>query len=309
MRHWLIKSAIQRTISFLPWCHWWNERLQTWVTRTLDLSPERFTQRLEYCQRHLEHFFDLRPQRGEGFSVLELGTGWYPVVPAGLYLCGATEIWTIDIAPHLRPDRVVRALRLLAEYAERGQLQKYLPQAQPGRMAALRRTLNGAAAKTGEALLKELNIHVLVRDAQNTGLGPASIDLFVSNGVLEYIPRQVVANMLAEFKRLAKPGAVFSHFINLSDEYAQFDRSISQFNFLKYSDRQWRWLDSPLTPKSRLRISDYRELFAQTGCRIIREDDLSGAVCDLEGIRLAPRFQSYSQADLLVLRSWLAGRF
>jgi hypothetical protein len=309
MPHWLLKSAVQRTISLLPCRHWCNEFLQTWVSKSINLGTQQFEQRVEYCRRNLEHFLGVRPQGAQNFSVLELGTGWHPVVPVGLFLCGASRIWTIDIAPHLKSARVERTLRLFADYAERGTLQRLLPGTRPERVTKLKKALEGASRKNLEAMLEELNTSILVRDAQKTGLPPGSVDLFVSISVLEYIPRPVLANMLAEFERIARPHAVLSHFINLSDQYAQFDHSITQFNFLQYSDRQWAWLDSPLTRKNRLRISDYRELFVQAGCRIIREENRNGAVSDLERIRLAPRFQRYSQADLLVLRSWLAAQF
>src|SRR5438045_242194 len=101
MPHWLIKSAIHRAISLLPASHWWNELLQTYGTHSLQLGPERFELRLEYCRRHLEHLFEVQSPRPTGFAVLELGTGWYPIVPIGLYLCGASEVWTYDIAPLL----------------------------------------------------------------------------------------------------------------------------------------------------------------------------------------------------------------
>jgi len=305
MPHWLIKSALHRTISMLPGSHWWNELLQSRISKTLELSAGRFEQRLEYCQRHVEDFVSLRPHLSDDFSVFELGTGWHPVVPACLYLCGASPIWTVDIASHLSSERVEQSLRMICEYEARGTLQRFVRHIRPERMTRLRKVAEGAGTREPRAVLEELNIHALVRDAQDTGLDAGLIDLFVSDSVIEYIPRLVLANMLAEFRRIAKAEAIHSHFINLSDQFAQFDRSITEFNFLKYSDRQWKWLDSPLTSKSRLRISDYRDLFAQAGCPILREQNMKGTVGDLERVRLAPRFQSYSQDDLLVLRSWL----
>ena len=104
--HWLIKSAIHRAISFLPRSERWNEVFQTYVTKSLEIDRGGFEQRLDFCRRHLEHFLELQPMRAENFSVLELGTGWFPIVPVGLYLCGASEIWTFDIVPLLRSSRM-----------------------------------------------------------------------------------------------------------------------------------------------------------------------------------------------------------
>ena len=309
MPHWLIKSAVQRIISVLPRSDWWNEQFQTRVTRSLDLSPARFELRLNYCRRHLENFAKAAPATSPNFSALELGTGWYPVVPVGLYLCGAEAVWTFDIAPLLRRARVEQMLQLFVEYDRRGILSQWLPQARRERLARLHEVLAATtAADTAESMLEAMNIHARVADAQSTGLPDGSIDLFVSTSVLEYVPAAVLSNLLEEFRRLARPGAVMSHFINLLDEFCHFDRRIGPFNFLKYSGRQWRWLDSPLLRKNRLRVSDYRAAFNSAGWPLVGEDNESGWLEQLKSIRLAPEFQNYSQADLLVIRSWVTSR-
>jgi hypothetical protein len=275
----------------------------------VELTANRFEQKLQYCERHLARFVELGSEDIKDVSVLELGTGWYPVIPVALYLNGVSQVYTFDITSHLRPLRIQDTLRMFSEYARRGTLKAFLPRFQPDRLAKLEKAVGSAKPGDGLPLLETLGIHALVRDAQQTGLAPASVSLFISNAVIEYIPRPVLANMLVEFKRVSRPGAVMSHFINLSDEYAQFDRSLSEFNFLKYPDWQWKYLDSPFTRKSRLRISDYRELFAQAGCPIVQEEDIKGEVRELERIRLAPEFARYSKEDLLVLRTWVAARF
>src|SRR5215470_12286918 len=108
MPHWLIKAAVQRAISWLPASQTWNSLFQTHVTRSLELTPERFEARLDYCRIHVENYTEARPNSPAGFSVLEVGTGWYPVVPIGLFLCGAGPIQTFDIDPLLRMDRLTR---------------------------------------------------------------------------------------------------------------------------------------------------------------------------------------------------------
>jgi hypothetical protein len=56
MPHWLIKAALQRGISFLPRSHKWNELFQKHVTKSIELTPNRFEERLGFCQRHFEVF-------------------------------------------------------------------------------------------------------------------------------------------------------------------------------------------------------------------------------------------------------------
>ena len=175
-------------------------------------------------------------------------------------------------------------------------------------MAQLRRAIESGENESPEALLNRLNIHALVRDAQNTGLKSGSIDFFVSTTVLEYIPTEALKGIFAESRRLASPNAVMSHYIDLYDQFSAFDRSITPFNFLRYSTNRWKWLRSPLIPLNRLRISDYRALHAPAGFAIVKEVNTSGSAQDLEKIPLAAEFQEYSPADLLVVSSWLVSR-
>lgn len=308
MPNWLIKAALQRTIALLPKSHKWNELLQKHVTKSIELTTDRFSERLNFCRQHYENFVQLRPEAAETFAVLELGTGWYPTVPVGLFLCGASGIWTYDISPLLSQERLHRLLCKFTDYAQSGELVKILPRARPERVARLHEFAEQSRNTPPETVLEKMGIHAKVQDAQHTGLNPNGIDLFVSTGVLEYIPRSVLTNMFAEFQRVATPGAVTSHYLNLIDQYSYFDSSITPFNFLKFSAGQWNYFNSPLIWQSRLRISDFRELFAAAGFEIVKENSVPGSVADLRKIRLAPEFQAYKESDLIVLTSWLAAK-
>jgi hypothetical protein len=99
-----------------------------------------------------------------------------------------------------------------------------------------------------------------------------------------------------------------SHYVDLYDQFSAFDRSITQFNFLRYSAGRWQWLRSPLIPLNRLRISDYRALHSAAGFAICQEASSSGSAHDLGKVPLATEFQKYSAADLLVVTSWLVSR-
>src|SRR6266436_3304168 len=246
MPHWLIKSTLHRVISWLPASHFWNGLFQQHLSHSLDLPKQEFETRLDHCRRHLDTFLEMRPESTGGWRVLELGTGWFPTVPVGLYLCGAAEIWTFDRAPLLRSDQVKLMLDRFAESEQAGELQKRLPRLRPERLAKLREFSANWDQRSPAALLDKMNIHFQVRDAQQTALPSGSIDLFISTAVLEYIPREVLKSILLEFKRLGSPSALQSHYINLRDHYSYFDASITPFNYLKFTQRRWNYLNSPL---------------------------------------------------------------
>jgi hypothetical protein len=305
MPHWLIKCALQKAFAVLPASHQWNALCQEYLTRTQALGTDQWETKLAHCRTHLERFFEARPEFTRGFTALEVGTGWFPIVPVGLFLCGAREVWTFDIDPLLSPPRIRRMLDRFAEYDRSGALAKCLPRLVPERVARLRDISEQAGRLSPAEFLKLLNIHFQVRDARDTGLPAGSVDLVVTTGVLEYIPPDILRTILEKFVSLTSPRGLQSHYLNLIDQYSHFDKSLSPYHFLKFSSGAWRFYNSPLTWQNRFRISDFRKLFAATGYRILREDSTPGSPADLARVPLAPEFQGYAPEDLLVLYSWL----
>ena len=308
MPSWMLKAALQHVIGRLPGNYWWNGLFQKYVTKGYFPSRESFEAKLNCCRQHLDYYLKFSPAPRAGFTALELGTGSWPIVPIGLYLCGASDIFTYDLVPVLRRDTLRRTLELFGEFKNEEALGRILRAVQPERLQRLEDVLGRVDEETPAQSLKQLNIHVRIDDARATALPDNSVDLVFSTVVFEHIGAEILKGLLTEFGRIAKPDAVMSHYVGLADQYASFDKSITPFNFLKYSDRQWRVLNNPITPQSRLRMADYRELFRQSGWGIVEERNTSGLMDDLGKIRLAPEFAKYSTQDLLVLFSWLVAR-
>lgn len=300
MPNWLIKAGVQRAISWLPRTHFWNELLQTHVWKSLGLSEGQFEEVLQRGRRHYDNYAGLRHDLLEGFNVVELGTGWYPIVPVSLYLCGAGDIWCYDVEQFVTAERVQAMLAHFSNYAADGKLRTFLPAMREDRLPALREALADAATAPALETLERLRIHLRTPDAQRTGLPPDTVDFFFSIGTIQHIPRPILANIFAEFRRVSRPRAVMSHFIYLEDQYWNFDKTISKLNYLRYPASQWTWLNSPLTPQNRLRVSDYRKLNRAAGFEVKREDNTSLAASELGQIALAPEFRHYAKEDLLV---------
>jgi hypothetical protein len=305
--NWLIKTAVHRAISWTPNRQFWNGLLQTYVTKSTHLTRSKFQDKVAEAQHHLRNFLSFHSPATD-FSVFELGTGWLPIIPIGLYLCGAREIWTIDLEPLLRPAAVKQVIDFYIECGADGTLENYLPGFRRDRAETLNSVSADALVEAPAKLLARLNMHVLVLDAQKTPIPPGAVDFFLSSGVLEYIPRPVLQGILAESRRTAAPGAVMSHRLNLVDQYSYFDASITPFNFLRYTEKQWQWRNSPLIWQNRLRISDYRALVAEAGFELVREESTSGSAEELAKVKLAPQFGNYTREDLLVLHSFLTAK-
>lgn len=308
MATWVLKSALQNLIGRLPQAHRWNSLFQKWVTKGYYPSREAFEDKLRSCSLHFEHYTKFSSTPQDNFRALELGTGPWPIVPIGLYLCGAAEVRTYDIVPVLNNETLRNILQLYSEVMEDGTLERIVPHTIPGRMARLAAIIDSFDNEPPTQALEKLNIHLLLGDARKTMLPDRSIDLFFSTVVLEHINHDILMGLLKEFRRVAAADAIMSHYVGLADQYANFDKSITPYNFLQYSDQQWRLFNNPVIPQSRLRLADYREVLRRTGWTILKEQNSSGALEDLNKIRLASEFTKYSTEDLLVLYTWLVAK-
>ena len=97
------------------------------------------------------------------------------------------------------------------------------------------------------------------------------------------MPPDALAGILREAARVLKPDGLCVHLIDLSDHFQHSDPSISQLNFLRYSEAEWESLaGNRFMYMNRLRASDYLSIFAEAGLELL---DL-GRVVDDEGLRL-----------------------
>jgi len=303
MARWILKAAGARAISALPAgrrvrVHYLAQRR---LTRSLRVDADDFWLRLGRCRKHLEDYFTRSPSPARDFTALELGTGWFPFTPIGLFLCGARAVRTVDKEPFLRRTHVEHAVDRLLQCGRAGQLKAHLPLLDEERLERLRHVRARSAELSVEALLRELGIEVGVGDVREVDLTPAAIDLICSDGTLQAIPEPQLADILVTFREVGSDSAVMSHEVAMKDAFAVFDHSIGPLNYLKFSDGMWRALGQPL---NRLRASDYRRLHEQAGWRIVGEEGVELAREEaLEEIRLAKRFHRYESEDLRVIRS------
>lgn len=282
--------------------------MQKYITKGYYPSQKDFSDKLSFGRMHFEHYLEFSAAPKSNIEVFELGTGPWPIIPIALYILGASKINTYDIAPLVRHDVLKRTLELFSLSSANGLLEKYLGKVDKKRVCKVKELLQKTDSESPSKLLSSINIHLHIGDARTTSLSDNSVDLIFSTVVLEHISAEVLEGLLAEFNRVAAVDAVMSHYIGLADQYASFDKSISPFNFLRFTDKQWRLFNNPIIPLNRLRIEDYRNIFRTNGLEIVKEDNVSGLLSDLEKTPLSPKFLHYKTEDLLVLYSWLVVR-
>jgi hypothetical protein len=304
MPHWMLKAAVQGTLSLLPQPQRWNRLLQRHVTRSLNLDDDNFLAKWSQGERHVEHIQRYVPERAGNFTALELGTGWFPIIPVGLALTGASAVYTVDMHDLTDHGRTVQTLQRFVALAESGRLAL----ADPHAIARAHELLARARGLSGHELLAALGIRAILGDARKLDLASASLDLICSNNTLEHIPAEVIAGMFTEFRRLLRPPGVMSHFIDMADHYALFDRKITRYNFLRYPEPVWRLFNNELQYQNRLRLADFRALHGQRGFDVLEEENRREPIERLRSVPIAGRFAGYDEHDLAVYDTWMVAR-
>lgn len=304
---WKLKAAAQGTLSMLPQPWRWNRLLQQ-LNGSLD-PRTRVVGVAERLAGHLERYATYGGRPLPESTVVELGTGTFPLFAVLLALSGAREVVTFDIVPLATNRDIGKTLAAVAE--KRGGIERHLSLARPDRLERipeLAQKVSGGKLSGREALA-ELGVRYRVQDATDTGLEAESVDLITSNDVLEHIPERTLAFLYREFVRITRPDGVMSHFINMGDHYAAADPSIGSFNFYRYSEGYWRVFNNSLQYQNRLRASDHAGLLNDAGWKIVDSEATDASLNDLPALnRIDPEFRRRSTGDLIALHVWFVCR-
>ena len=301
---WRVKGLLQKAFSMAPGGVKLNTRLQHVFGNLRDFDGHIAVKISDWATT-MSYLSDVG-FRVSGARLMEIGTGWHPVLPLCFFLAGARSIATFDIVRLLGETETFRLL---------GSLEIHIP-----RIAELA----GENAATVHARLMELrrsrNLDELLgnsridyfapADGRATGLTPASIDLVYSNSVLEHVPREVICGLMEESFRVLKPGGLVLHNVGCNDHYAFFDKSISFVNFLQYKESEWRLWNNPIQYQNRLRAPEFVDLATQAGFEVISKKThvRPGTLEALAHLRIAPQFNSFSRDEVAATTVDFIGR-
>ena len=195
-----------------------------------------------------------------GKRVMEVGTGWRAQMPLFFYLLGAGRVDTFDLHRYLKEELTLGSLQmLLPREAEAWKL--FEPWVEYSGWKARWDALPSVATLEDFFRVTGIHYHAPV-DAAHTDLPDHSIDLHFSYTVFEHIPGPVLVSILREASRVVKTDGIICHHIDPSDHFSHFDSSISQINFLQYTEAEWsRYNDNQFAYHNRLRIGDYEQIY------------------------------------------------
>ena len=267
---WVAKAALQRGLGVLPHGERLNYLFQRHVARSLPGGEPVVRRKLARARQHLEAFG--RPAEDAVFY--EFGAGWDLAIPLSYAALGVGRQVLVDIRPSARVELVNETLALLEREV---------------------RSVGGPVSSLAELEERFGITYLAPRDARATGLEAGSIDFITSTDVCEHIPEADLAQIFRECKRLLKPGGTISCRIDLQDHYAYFDPSLSRYHFLRFSDRAWSLVNSPLHFQNRLREPDYRRLLEEAALEVVSwtpSGPSDEGLAELEAMELAPRFRN-----------------
>ena len=112
-----------------------------------------------------------------------------------------------------------------------------------------------------EEMLSIMGIQYWVGDTAHMPFPSASFDFISSNNTFEHIDPGILGQLLQEMYRLLSERGMMSHYVDMVDHYSYFDSSISPLNYLRFSERAWKWIENPLQNQNRLRLSQYTDLY------------------------------------------------
>jgi hypothetical protein len=290
---WRVKALVQLSFSTIPGGEQLNYLVQKYMTRSLPVSDSGFVAELSYAKRHIDALQRHSNRALRECTFYEFGVGWDMIIPLTFYAFGIENQIVVDIRKLIKLSLVNDTIN---------KFQKMSSLLDIARVPAT--YLNGRKYQFVTAFKKYYGIDYRApSDPKQTGLKPGSIDCITTTSTLEHIPVGDIKAILQECYRLLRWGGVMSLIIDYMDHYSYFDRRISGFNYLQYSDRTWALLSPALHYQNRLRHRDYLGLLEAVGFDVLEEQRKEGTPTELkiiEGLSLATRFRAYSLEELAV---------
>ena len=292
--NWRLKGVIQKILDYLPAGQRINTLLQQRGGEDTRLA-EMDSKILDDWLIQVDHLRSLATPLADR-SYLEIGTGWYPMLPTCFHLVGGSRCVTFDLnrlldfrSTQRMTERIGAHLGTIATRV--GVAEHVLRE----RLAVI------AEAKSLEDFLRLARIEYYAPvDASATTLPAHSIDIVFSNSVLEHVTSSALDALMHETRRVLKPGGLAIHSVNCGDHYAYFDRTITQINYLRYTDSQWRLWNNDLQYQNRLRADDFIASAKRAGLKIVLnvQRPRPELLASIASMTIAPEFRRYSPEQL-----------
>jgi hypothetical protein len=180
-----------------------------------------------------------------GKSVIEIGSGWLPLMPYFfIYMGKASTVETYDLNKHYNKNNIAN---LNLKFSDKFGIPV-------------------KSEQNGKLNLPEGINYYPKTDLTNVELKNA--DLVFSRFVLEHVSPLDIKKMHQKFKE-ELPEAYIIHLISPSDHRAYVDKNLSNQDFLRYSEKEWGKNHTRFDYHNRLRLPQYLEIFEELGYEVL----------------------------------------
>jgi len=304
---WKLKAFIQNAIALLP----------KTLSYELYFQIQRHFGRLKKPYSPIHHFkvgvsiieniqkysYEIKDK-----TFFEVGTGRVPLLPVSFWLCGAGKIITFDLNPYMRNELIADMLFFINR--DENEIKNIF-----GNLLDKERfnLLLDTAKKTEvdkKDILKLCRIeYVAPSDASETKLPDNCINYHISHTVYEHIPMNIIHDILIEGNRIITDDGLFINCIDYADHFAPTDKSISEINFLQYSDIKWgKYAGNRYMYMNRCRHDEFVELFKTVGHEFIEirpnKNKTLFEMLEKGEIILDNKFKTKSIETLSITGSW-----
>lgn len=304
---WVLKAVVQKGISFLPMRDKINLWFQKNITKGVFLDDDHFNYKIKHASDHIRIFKKNPAYRIEDSVVMEIGTGWYPIVPISLFLSGVHKILSIDLNSYLTKDSLLTTIDMFIRKHQQGELDDLIEMDHERWNIML--NLKEESNLTINQMCERLHLETKVGDLSQQGTISQKVEFICSNNTFEHIYPQFLSGILKNCKSIMKSGGTMSHFIDMSDHFAHFDKSINVYNFLKFSKKRWQLIDNSIQPQNRMRLRDFKNLYHELEIPISEEVIWPYNAELLKTITIHPEYSTYSEEELGIIHAYLISDF
>ncbi|MDA3843063.1 MAG: class I SAM-dependent methyltransferase [Candidatus Kapabacteria bacterium] len=297
--NWKYKAFLQKSFDMIPFGRNLNYFMQRNITKNLPVDDNTFFQKFKFSFAQHKKIGQISSLDMKNIKSLEFGAGWDLLTPLSYYMLAVKEQIVIDLFHNMKTDLINNSIQRFVE--NKSELEK--------KHSLLLRDIPDKTISGYEDLNDNFGIKYMAPvNAAKTGFEDNSFDYITSLSTLEHVPESEINGILNECYRILKPGGVLSCIVDLRDHYSYFDQSISIYNFLKYSDKQWKLYNHDLQYQNRLRNSDYKDIVNSTKFRIA---EYNISECDsvekeqLENLALNDKYINNSIDDMGIKEIWM----
>lgn len=264
--HWKVKASLQKVLS------------ATTIGDVLNHIPATLNKKYHYdvtmyqvyeCIRKFKHTsIDLSQEK----TALEIGTGYSLISAVTLSLLGFQNSITVDITKDIRFSTYRKQIAYL-NHPEI--LELLIDNSIFSKQELLQKIKRLTSVKTIEETFNSLNLtYIAPYQLEDVKKVTNSIDYISSQVVLEHMSPEHLEELFQFTYQVLQEGQFAVHTINFIDHFTNpgffQDTSISEFNFLKYSDDFWKfWAGNSIAYTNRLSYLYYLELCKKYNLKVV----------------------------------------